>query len=192
MQEYIRKKFLEMISDRITMLLLLIGALELMLYRSVMYTGFESKLEPHILPATSTLLLQDLIGTRGPFAIFASYYYVYGHIFSLILLGAVIFFSKNQKTNLFALVLCFATESLIYFLFPLAPPVRTRAAVPIRVLIFPTSETLISIKYSAFPSGHIIKSALGYLTIIVAFVGFKIAYYIDNNYWNEDKESIFQ
>jgi membrane-associated phospholipid phosphatase len=142
----------------------MVGAfLEVMLYRSVLYTGFESGIDPHVMPPICTRMLQDLLGTEGFIATVSSYFYIYGHFCALLLLGVVIFFSKNQRTNMLAVVLSFAMESLIFLIFPLAPPVRTEAAVPIRLLIFPSSDAMVSIKYSAFPSGHIIKSVLGYI-----------------------------
>ncbi|MEA1993785.1 MAG: phosphatase PAP2 family protein [Euryarchaeota archaeon] len=163
MRRQIEERFLALISDNKMILLVLLAAVELTLYRSVHSTGFENDIQPHIMPAKTTLALQGYIGTDGFIATVSSYFYVYGHIFALLLLAGVIFFSKDQKTNMLAVVISFALESLIYLIYPLAPPIRTMAAVPIRVLVFPTSETLISIKYSAFPSGHIIKSALAYL-----------------------------
>ena len=106
---------------------------------------------------------RNRIRTEGTAATISSYFYIYGHVCALLILSVVIFFSKNQRTNMLAVVLSFAMESSIYLIFPLAPPVRTESAVPIRLIVFPDSDAMVSIKYSAFPSGHIIKSVLGYI-----------------------------
>ncbi|MCK4636324.1 MAG: phosphatase PAP2 family protein [Methanomicrobia archaeon] len=133
------------------------------LYELFGFVGTEQNIIPYTLPATITNALQNFLGIKGVMAHFASYYYFYIQLLVLGGLVCVIFFTKKPWVYFLAALICFAADSVIYMFFPLAPPVRTGAADPIRLNLFPVSDYIITAKYSAFPSGHIMASFLAAL-----------------------------
>jgi len=134
-----------------------------LIYESLGIIELEKNMIPYTLSPLLTRELQSFLGTDGVIAYFSSYYYFLVQLLILGSLGTVIFFSKKPWVYFMAVLICFGIDSLFYFFFPLAPPVRTGEAVPVRLILFPISDHVITAKYSAFPSGHIMSTFMGFL-----------------------------
>ncbi len=159
----IKKAYLNFVGDRKNMILGTFTFFIPVLYELFGFVGTEQSITPYTLPATVTNTLQNIFGTKGVIAHFASYYYFFVQLLVLGGLACVMFFTKKPWVYFLAALICFFVDSTIYLIFPLAPPVRTGAAVPIRLNLFHVSDYIITAKYSAFPSGHIMASFLGFL-----------------------------
>jgi len=159
----IKKAYANFVGDRKNIILGIFVIFIPILYELFGFVGTEQSITPYTLPATVTNTLQNIFGTEGVTAYFASYYYFIVQLLVLGGLACVIFFTKKPWGYFLAALICFVVDSTIYLIFPLAPPVRTGAAVPIRLNLFPVSDYIITAKYSAFPSGHIMASFLGFL-----------------------------
>jgi len=159
----IKKAYLNFISDRKN--IIFGGSIFFVpiLYELFGSMDIEKNITPYTFPATITNCLQSFLGTEGVIAHMVSYYYFFIYLFVISGLAFAIFFAQKPWIYSFAVLISLCIESAIYLIFPLAPPVRTRAAVPIRLNLFHTSDHFVAIKYSAFPSGHIMISFLGFL-----------------------------
>jgi membrane-associated phospholipid phosphatase len=159
----IKRAYVNFVGDRKNIILGVFTIFIPILYELFGFVGTEQSITPYTFPATVTNTLQNIFGTKGVTAYFASYYYFFVQLLVLGGLACVIFFTKKPWVYFLAALICFVVDSTIYLIFPLAPPVRTGAAVPIRLNLFPVSDYIITAKYSAFPSGHIMASFLGFL-----------------------------
>lgn len=130
--------------------------------------------QPHIFSPELTLWLQARLGTEGVMAWFASIYYLIPMLSNVSLFFVVIYFAPRGKIGraswIYGLAIIIGTliDFSIYLVYPVAPPIRvpehlSLGVVQIRMNHLPASEALISLKYSALPSGHIFYSVLGYL-----------------------------
>jgi hypothetical protein len=165
------EQFKRFYANRLNLVFLFIAVFIPILYESLRFLPLEETMNPHTFPATFTILLQDILGTKGPIAKFASYYYVIPHLAITVLLGPLFFFSKNRPPWVYMSVgiIIFIIDSVIYLTYPVAPPIRVEdlEVVPIRIEYFPWSEKTITAHYSAIPSGHIFISTLGALIAII-------------------------
>ena len=162
-EESLKRAYRRFVGDRKNIIFGGVAVSIPILYECFGVLGTEHQMVPHTFPATLTNQLQSILGTEGVAAHCASYYYFFIQLLVLGGLGGVVFFSKKPWIYLLAVITCFLIDSVVYLCFPLAPPVRTGDAAPIRLLLFPLSDTVITAKYSAFPSGHIMASFLAYL-----------------------------
>lgn len=161
--EWYKKVYLNFVGDRKNIILGTFTFFIPVLYELFGFVGTEQSIIPYTLPATVTNSLQNIFGTKGVMAYFASYYYFFVQLLVLGGLACVIFFTEKPWVYFLAASICFIVDSTIYLIFPLAPPVRIGAAVPIRLNLFHVSDYIITAKYSAFPSGHMMASFLGFL-----------------------------
>ena len=159
----IKKAYLNFLSDRKNIIFGLSIFFIPFIYELFGHMGVEKNIIPYTLSPSLTIYMQNLIGTDGVAAYLASYYYFFIYLFVISGLAFIIFFSRKPWVYALAILLALTVESVIYIFFPLAPPMRTGAAVPIRINIFHLSDNFVALKYSAFPSGHIMISFLGFL-----------------------------
>jgi len=154
-------------SDKKNLYFLVAVLLIPILYESMRFTPIEDAMSPHTFSPALTIWLQELFGTDGVIAYLASYYYVIPHIILLVGLGPLFFFAKKKPawTYLSLALALFIIDNIIYFLYPVAPPIRLNEppVVPIRIELFALSEKTISLHYSALPSGHIYSLMMGTL-----------------------------
>ena len=105
---------------------------------------------------------------------FASYYYIFMMMTNIASLAFVSYFAPRgaKGRDCWVYVSAFLiggfVDTLIYLIYPVAPPIRVsrhleRGVVQIRNEILPWSDALITLKYSAFPSGHVFYTLFGYL-----------------------------
>ena len=167
----------------------------------------ESQIIPHTFSPGVTLWFQERLGTEGLMAWFASLYYNFPMMTNIVLLFLVIYYApignKGRKSWIYgvSILLGFWVEMIIYFAYPVAPPIRVleylnQGVVQVRLNKLPWSDKLITLKYNALPSGHMIYSILGYLvcreegfkktgyfylmnTIVFSF----IILYLGEHYW---------
>ncbi len=167
----------------------------------------ESQMIPHTFSPGVTLWLQERLGTDGLMAWFASLYYNFPMIINIALFFFVMYFApkgnKGRDGWIYGvcILLGFLVELIIYLAYPVAPPIRVpeyinQGVVQVRLNKLPWSDNLITLKYNALPSGHMIYSILGYLvckeegftkpgyfylmnTIIFSF----IILYLGEHYW---------
>jgi len=109
----------------------------------------------------ATELLREILGVgkNNPFAIFAAWYYTWLFVIINIGSGIYILMLNKRRREPWIYLLCFSTlfviDTMFYYIFPVAPPVRTEGFYNVRADILPHSETMISIDYNALPSAHI-------------------------------------
>ena len=159
------------IADRCNMYALVLVLLIPIVYESLSFTPVESSMIPHTFSPSLTIWLQERLGTDGIVAYAASYYYVIPHIILMAGLGPLFLFARKRPAWVYMAmaVSIFIIDSIIYVVYPVAPPVRLEGTgvVPIRINLFELSETTITAHYSALPSGHIFTSVLGLLIAMV-------------------------
>lgn len=109
----------------------------------------------------ATDFLRDLIGVGKDnwFAIFSTWYYTWLFVCINIGTGIYILMLNKKRREPWIYLLCFSTlfiiDTLFYYIFPVAPPVRSDGFYNVRADVLPSSETMISIDYNALPSAHI-------------------------------------
>jgi len=155
------------LSDRWNIYMLILVLMIPVVYESLRFMPVEESMTPHTFSPALTIWLQERLGTDGLIAYAASYYYVIPHILLMAGLGPLFLFAKRRPAWVYlsmALAI-FILDSVIYVLYPVAPPVRLddSGVVPIRINLFALSETTITAHYSAIPSGHIFTTVLGFL-----------------------------
>ncbi len=134
----------------------------------------ESQISPHTFSPNVTLRLQALLGTDGFIAGLASVYYNFPMMTNIDLLFVGVYFAPRGKKGRvgwvygIAILMGGLIDSIIYLIFPVAPPIRVpdhlqQGVVQVRLGQLPWSDDLITLKYSALPSGHIFYSIFGYL-----------------------------
>ncbi|RZN49521.1 hypothetical protein EF808_02160 [archaeon] len=170
-KEIVKRQFKRFTSNKLNIVFLAIAVFVPIIYEGLRFLPLEETMNPHTFPATFTIVLQDLLGTEGPIARFAAYYYVIPHLVITALLGPLFFFSKNRPPWVYMSIgiFIFIIDSIIYVTYPVAPPIRVEEleVVPIRIEYFAWSEKTITAHYSAIPSGHIFISSLGALISII-------------------------
>ncbi|MFQ6123606.1 MAG: phosphatase PAP2 family protein [Candidatus Heimdallarchaeota archaeon] len=134
----------------------------------------ESQMTPHTFSPRVTLWLQEHFGTEGLMAWFASLYYYIPMITNVALFFFVMYYAPRGNKGRdgwiygICILLGFLVELIIYLVYPVAPPIRVpdylkQGIVQVRLNKLPWSDKLITLKYNALPSGHMIYSILGYL-----------------------------
>jgi hypothetical protein len=109
----------------------------------------------------ATELLRDLIGVGKDnwFAFFSTWYYTWLFVCINIGSGIYILMLNKKRREPWIYLLCFTTlfiiDTMFYYIFPVAPPVRTEGFYNVRADVLPSSESMISIDYNALPSAHI-------------------------------------
>ncbi|MHC1604395.1 MAG: phosphatase PAP2 family protein [Candidatus Methanofastidiosia archaeon] len=140
------------------------------IYEGLRFVPLEETMVPYTFPPTITIWLQNLLGTEGLIAYFASYYYIFPHFIILGGLVPMFFFAKKRPPWFYLSIalVAFIIDTICYIYYPVAPPVRlpNSGAVPIRLNLFPISDATITAYYSCLPSGHIFSSMLG---VVIAF-----------------------
>lgn len=150
-----------------TYVLALIGIVGLMIYllNSMLWrVDHFNTLSPGI-----TKNLQEMIGTNGIFAVFASMYYffIFATNLALVIISAYFapYYGKHKTSPWLYIVgiyLVWFVDMIFYVIYPVAPPIRYNSGVVrIRQNYMPWSDTLIGMKYNAFPSGHIMYLTCG-------------------------------
>lgn len=163
----------ETIYNRINWIVCSLGVVGILLWL-LFPTTPESQIIPHTFSPGVTLWFQERLGTDGFMAWFASLYYNFPMMTNIVLLFVVIYFApkgkKGRESWIYgvSILLGFWVEMIIYFAFPVAPPIRVpeylnQGIVQVRLNKLPWSDKLITLKYNALPSGHMIYSILGYL-----------------------------
>ncbi len=149
-----------------------LGGLGIMIWLFIPKTP-ESEMTPNTYSPNLTIWLQDKIGVEGPFAWFASIYYIFLMMTGIAFLFIVAYFAprgeKGRMSWMYAVAILVGgvTDMMIYLIFPVAPPIRVEedldaGVVEIRKSVLPWSDNLITLKYCAFPSGHIFYALVGY------------------------------
>ncbi|MFX0115799.1 MAG: phosphatase PAP2 family protein [Candidatus Hodarchaeota archaeon] len=109
----------------------------------------------------ATDLLREIIGVGKDhwFSIFSTWYYTWLFVCINIGSGIYILMLNKKRREPWIYLLCFTSlfiiDTILYYIFPVAPPVRYLDGYNIRAEILPHSETMISIDYNALPSAHI-------------------------------------
>jgi len=167
----VRQQLRVFLSDRRNIYMLILVLLIPLVYESFRFTPLEDFVEPKVLNDYPTRWLQEKLGTESVFAYFASYYYFIPHLFIMAGLVPLFFFARRMPPwfYLFMSLLIFIIDTSFYFIYPVAPPCRLDSAYiePIRINLFPFSDSTISVHYSALPSGHIFISMMG---LLIAYI----------------------
>lgn len=159
------------LSDKRNVYMLLLVIMIPLVYELFRFTPLESLIEPNTLNDFPTRWLQEKLGTDTVFAYFASYYYFIPHVLIMAGLAPMFLFAKRRPPWFYLSIamIIFIIDTSFYFIYPVAPPIRLDSPLiePIRINIFPFSDTTISVHYSALPSGHIFISFLG---LLIAYI----------------------
>ncbi|PWI48109.1 hypothetical protein CEE45_08060 [Candidatus Heimdallarchaeota archaeon B3_Heim] len=120
-----------------------------------------------------TVFAQKALGTTNSLiGIAAALFYTYGFLSIsatayLVLFTLIIREKKYRQREPYIYIALTTIMFLIdisgYWLFPTAPPVRLFSELHYRILVVPFGDSLISIKYNAFPSGHIWALTVPYI-----------------------------
>ncbi len=156
------------VSDRRTIILLVIGLVGLALYAC--HSIFFSVDDYHTFSPYPTIFLQELLGTSNPFAFFCSVYYtfLFAINLALVIVSAYVvpYFGKKKVAPwayIVGIFLVWFVDMILYVIYPVAPPIRYNSgACRIRQKYLPWSEVLIRVKYNALPSGHIMYLTCGF------------------------------
>ncbi|HPR41599.1 MAG TPA: phosphatase PAP2 family protein [Candidatus Methanofastidiosa archaeon] len=163
----VKKQAMCFFSDRRNIYMLIMVFLIPIIYEGFRFTPIEGMIEPNILNDYPTRWLQEKLGTDTVYAYFASYYYFIPHLFIMAGLAPMFFFARRMPPwfYLFIAIVIFMIDTSFYFIYPVAPPCRLNSEYiePIRINLFPFSDSTISVHYSALPSGHIFISMIGVL-----------------------------
>ncbi|OLS26396.1 MAG: hypothetical protein HeimC3_09460 [Candidatus Heimdallarchaeota archaeon LC_3] len=120
-----------------------------------------------------TVFAQKTFGTVDTFIGYSSaIFYTFGFLgitatAYILLLTAIIRDKKYRLREpyiyILIVIIMFVIDMSGYWFFPTAPPVRIFSDLHYRISIFPAGDSLIAIKYNAFPSGHGWALAVPYL-----------------------------
>jgi len=167
MMKKIKNQLNYFLSDKRNVYMLLLVIMIPLVYELFRFTPLESVIEPNTLNDYPTRWLQEKLGTDTAIAYFASYYYFIPHVLIMAGLAPMFIISKRRPPWFYLCIalIIFIIDTSFYFIYPVAPPVRldSQFIEPIRINIFPFSDSTISVHYSALPSGHIFISFLGLL-----------------------------
>lgn len=165
--ELIKRQLKSFLSDKRNIYMMVLVIMIPIIYELFRFTPLESSINPHILNDYPTRWLQERLGTDGILAYFASYYYFIPHLFITAGLAPMFLFAKRIPAwvYLFMAIAIFIIDTSFYFIYPVAPPCRLNSEFiePIRINLFPLSDSTIAVHYSALPSGHIFISMMGLL-----------------------------
>lgn len=120
-----------------------------------------------------TVHFQEWFGTTHTLiGISGAYFYTFGFLAlsatASLMLGITIIrkkqFRRREPWVYIAVVLVmFVIDISGYWLFPSAPPVRVHPNLFYRKILFPSGDSLVTIKYNAIPSGHIYALAVPFI-----------------------------